>query len=159
MIRHLLLALPLALTLAGAPALAQDSGLTIYTAQHQALTQEWADAFTAKTGIPVSIRKGTDVLMANQIVQEGLNSPADLFLTENSPAMMMVQEAGLFSPVAPKTLANIPEQFRPAGGMWTGIAARTTLFVYNTEMIGADELPQSMLDLAKPEWKGRSGPP
>jgi iron(III) transport system substrate-binding protein len=149
--------LALALTLVAAPALAQEQGLTVYTSQHQALTQEWADAFAAKTGIPVTIRKGTDVLMANQIVQEGLNSPADIFLTENSPAMMMVQDADLFSPVEPETLAQIPEQFRPKGGMWTGIAARTTMFVYNTEMLDEADLPVSMLDLANPEWQGRWG--
>ena len=125
--------------------------------QHAALTQEWADAFTAETGIPVAIRKGTDILMANQIVQEGLNSPADVFLTENSPAMMMVEQAGLFSPVAPETLAAIPEEFRPASGMWTGIAARTTIFVYNKELLSEADLPKSMLDLAKPEWQGRWG--
>lgn len=157
MTKTLLSTIALALTLAAAPALAQDGGLTVYTSQHQALTQEWADAFSAKTGIAVTIRKGTDVLMANQIVQEGLNSPADIFLTENSPAMMMVEDAGLFSPVAPETLAQIPEQFRPEGGMWTGIAARTTLFVYNTEMLDEADLPVSMLDLAKPEWRGRWG--
>lgn len=136
---------------------AQDPGITVYTSQHQALTQAWADAFTAKTGIPVAIRKGTDILMANQIVQEGLNSPADIFLTENSPAMVMVEQAGLFSPVAPDTLAQVPEEFRPTSGMWTGIAARTTLFVYNTEMLKEADLPRSMLDLAKPEWEGRWG--
>jgi iron(III) transport system substrate-binding protein len=146
MTRLFLATLALTLTLATA-ALAQDNGLTVYTSQHQALTQEWADGFTAKTGIPVAIRKGTDVLMANQIVQEGLNSPA----------MMMVEDAGLFSPVAPETLANTPEQFRPQSGMWTGIAARTTMLVYNTEMISEDELPVSMLDLANPEWQGRWG--
>jgi iron(III) transport system substrate-binding protein len=139
------------------PALGQDAGITVYTSQHAALTQEWADAFTAETGIPVAIRKSTDILMANQIVQEGLNSPADVFLTENSPAMMMVEEAGLFSPVAPETLAMVPEEFQPASGMWTGIAARTTLFVYNTELLTEDELPASMLDLAAPEWAGRWG--
>lgn len=139
------------------PAAAQDNGITVYTAQHAALTQEWATAFTAETGIPVAIRKGTDILMANQIVQEGLNSPADIFLTENSPAMVMVEEAGLFSPVAPETLAAVPEEFRPASGMWTGIAARTTLFVYNKEILAEADLPKSMLDLAKPEWEGRWG--
>jgi len=156
MTRTFLTTLALTLTLATS-VLAQDNGLTVYTSQHQALTQEWADAFTAKTGIPVAIRKGTDVLMANQIVQEGLNSPADIFLTENSPAMTMVEEVGLFLPVAPETLANTPEQFRPQSGMWTGIAARTTMLVYNTEMISEDELPVSMLDLANPEWQGRWG--
>ncbi len=139
------------------PATAQEEGITVYTSQHQALTQEWADAFTEETGIAVAIRKGTDILMANQIVQEGLNSPADVFLTENSPAMVMVEEAGLFSPLAEETLAAVPEQFRPSSGMWTGIGARTTLFVYNKDMLGEDELPNSMLDLAAPEWQGRWG--
>jgi iron(III) transport system substrate-binding protein len=158
MTKYILSTLALALALAAAPALAQDDGgITVYTSQHQALTQEWADGFTAKTGIPVAIRKGTDILMANQIVQEGLNSPADIFLTENSPAMVMVEQAGLFLPVAPETLAQIPEQFQPASGMWTGIAARTTLFVYNTELLSEAELPVSMLDLARPEWQGRWG--
>lgn len=147
----------LALTALAVPALAQDAGITVYTSQHQALTQEWADAFTAETGIPVAIRKGTDILMANQIVQEGLNSPADIFLTENSPAMVMVEQAGLFSPVAPETLAMVPEDFRPTSGMWTGIAARTTLFVYNKELLAEADLPKSMLDLAGPEWQGRWG--
>ena len=41
--------------------------------------------------------------------------------------------------------------------MWTGIAARTTLFVYNTEMLSEADLPVSMLDLADPEWQGRWG--
>jgi iron(III) transport system substrate-binding protein len=156
MSRLRLLAATLALA-AAVPAFAQDGGITVYTSQHQALTQEWADAFTAETGIAVQIRKGTDILMANQIVQEGLNSPADIFLTENSPAMVMVEQAGLFSPVAPETLAAVPEQFRPASGMWTGIAARTTLFVYNKDLLAEADLPKSMLDLSKPEWEGRWG--
>jgi iron(III) transport system substrate-binding protein len=80
-----------------------------------------------------------------------------VFLTENSPAMTMVEQADLFSPVAPETLAGIPEEFRPQSGMWTGIAARTTIFVYNKEMLAEADLPKSMLDLANPEWQGRWG--
>ena len=129
------------------PAAAQDGTITVYTAQHAALTQEWADAFTAETGIKVAIRKGTDILMANQIVQEG----------ENSPAMVMVEQAGMFLPVNSETLAAVPEQFRPQSGMWTGIAARTTIFVYNTDLLKDADLPKSMLDLADPAWQGRWG--
>ena len=139
------------------PAAAQDEGIVVYTSQHAALTQSWADGFTAETGIPVTIRKGTDMVMANQIIQEGANSPADIFLTENSPAMVLVEQAGLFAPVDPSTLDDIPEEFRPTSGMWTGIAARSTVFAYNTELIDEADLPASMLDLAAPEWEGRWG--
>ena len=52
-------------------AVAASGTLTVYNAQHEALTQEWADAFTEQTGITVTIRNGTDTELANQIVQEG----------------------------------------------------------------------------------------
>ncbi|HMR31992.1 MAG TPA: iron ABC transporter substrate-binding protein [Geminicoccaceae bacterium] len=151
----LLLGLALVASLPGRAG-AQD-GLTIYSSQHAALTHEWAAAFTARTGIPVTVRRNTDVVLANQIVQEGTRSPADVFLTENSPAMVLVEAAGLFAPVAPATLAQVPAEFRPSSGKWTGIAARATVFAYNTTRLAEADLPKSMLDLAKPEWRGRWG--
>ena len=90
----------LAIAAAFLPGLARaDEGIVVYNAQHESLTQEWADAFTAKTGIPVTLRQGSDLEIGNQIVQEGASSPADVFLTENSPAMVLVDNAGLFEPL------------------------------------------------------------
>jgi iron(III) transport system substrate-binding protein len=138
------------------PASAQVAdSLTIYNAQHEGLTREWADAFAEETGIVVTIRNGSDMEFANQIVQEGERSPADVFLTENSPAMALVDGKGLFEPVDKATLEQVPEQFRPANGHWIGVAARSTVFAYDKTKLSADQLPKSMLDLAQPEWKGR----
>jgi iron(III) transport system substrate-binding protein len=134
---------------------AQDNEIIVYNAQHESLTEAWAEAFTKETGIKVTIRGGSDTELGNQLVQEGAASPADVFLTENSPAMALVDRAGLFAPLDADTLAQVPEQYRPANGHWTGIAARSTVFVYNTSKLTADQLPKSMLDLADPSWKGR----
>lgn len=142
---------------AGDDAAADPEALVVYNAQHEQLTEEWADAFTAETGIEVVLRNGDDSELANQLVQEGTASKADVFLTENSPAMSLVEDAGLFAPVDESTLALVPEQFRPASGLWTGIAARSTVLVYNPELISESELPASLLDLADPEWKGKWG--
>jgi len=136
-------------------ALAQDGGITVYNAQHESLTQEWADAFTKQTGIQVTIRQGSDLEVGNQLVQEGANSPADVFLTENSPGMVLVDNAGLFAPLPEDILAQIPAEYRPENGHWTGIAARSTVFAYDKNKLNADTLPKSMLDLADPSWKGR----
>ena len=141
----------------GADTAADADALVVYNAQHEQLTEEWAEAFTAETGIDVVLRNGDDSELANQLVQEGTASKADVFLTENSPAMSLVEEAGLFAPVDDSTLALVPEQYRPASGLWTGIAARSTVLVYNPDLISEDELPASLLDLAEPEWKGRWG--
>ena len=129
--------------------------VTIYNAQHQELIEEIAPGFTKETGIEVKLRNGSDFELANQLVQEGSASPADVFLTENSPAMSLVQSKGLFSPVEAKTLAQVPEQYSPSDGSWMGFAARSTVLAYNTDKVKEADLPASILDLAKPEWKGK----
>lgn len=129
--------------------------ITVYNAQHDSLTKEWVDAFTKETGVKVTIRQGSDTELSNQIVQEGAASPADVFLTENSPAMAQVENAGLFADVDKATVDQVPAEFRPSTNKWTGIAARSTVLVYDKAKLTEDKLPKSMLDLAKPEWKGR----
>ena len=129
--------------------------LTVYNAQHESLTQAWVDEFTKQTGVQVTLRNGDDSELGNLLVQEGAASPADVFLTENSPAMALVENAGLFAPVDQATLDQVPEAYRPSTGAWTGIAARSTVFAYNPTMLTADQLPASLLDLQNPEWKGR----
>ncbi|QSE87665.1 iron ABC transporter substrate-binding protein (plasmid) [Rhodococcus pseudokoreensis] len=138
---------------------ATDSGaanqITVYNAQHESLTQEWADAFTAETGIEVELRNGSDTELGNQLVAEGDQSPADVFLTENSPAMTLVENAGLFTDVNQDVLDQVPSQYRPSSGKWTGIAARSTVFAYNKDQLPQDQLPKSLLDLQDPAWKDR----
>jgi iron(III) transport system substrate-binding protein len=133
--------------------------LLIYNAQHESLTKEWIDAFTKETGIKVTYRQGGDTELGNQLVAEGQASPADVFLTENSPAMAAVERAGLFADLDADTLNQVPAQYRPSSGKWTGVAARTTVFVYNKTKVAPDQLPKSLLDLQQPAWKGRWGAP
>lgn len=136
-------------------AAAQADGIVVYNAQHESLTKAWIEGFTKETGIKVTVRNGDDTEMGNQLVQEGAASPADVFLTENSPAMVLVDNAGLFAPVAPSTLEQVGAAYRPAHGKWVGIAARSTVFVYNPSKLAEADLPKSLMDLAAPNWKGR----
>ena len=132
-----------------------NEGIVIYNAQHENLVKSWVDGFTKETGIKVTLRNGDDSELGNQLVQEGSASPADVFLTENSPSMVLVDNANLFAPLDADTLKQVPAEYRPAHGRWIGIAARSTVFVYNPEKLNEKQLPESLMDLAKPEWKGR----
>lgn len=135
----------------------QDVVLVLYNAQHPNVAEAWAKGFTNKTGIKVAIRSGRDLDLANQIIQEGASSPADLFITENSPGMARVESAGLFAAVDPATYLQTPARFSSPSGTWVGIAARTTVFVYNTSLLNEQTLPKSIMELANPEWKDRFG--
>jgi iron(III) transport system substrate-binding protein len=131
--------------------------LTIYSAQHENLTEAWGKAFQEETGIEVQVRYGNDSSMGAQIVQEGTGSPADVFLTENSPAMTTVEQAGLLAPVDAATFAQVGQQFVPSSRDWVGIAARSTVLVYNPSKIAEADLPASLMDLADPEYAGQWG--
>lgn len=129
--------------------------VVVYNAQHEELISVVAKAFTKKTGIDVELRNGSDLELANQLVAEGKASPADVFLTENSPAMALVDSKGLFRTLPSTILDRIPAQYRPEDGAWTGFAGRSTVLVYNPSLIKESELPTSLLDLADPKYKGK----
>ena len=69
--------------------------------------------------------------------------------------MAQVENAGLFADVDKATIDQVPAEFRPSTNKWTGIAARSTVLVYDKAKLTEDQLPKSMMDLAKPEWKGK----
>jgi len=71
--------------------------------------------------------------------------------------MTQVENAGLFTDVDKATLDQVPADYRPSTGKWTGIAARSTVFAYNKNKLNADQLPKSIMDLANSSWKGRWG--
>ncbi|TCN41793.1 iron(III) transport system substrate-binding protein [Kribbella orskensis] len=134
---------------------ADPGSLQVYSAQHENLTKAWAEAFTAATGVKVQIRKGSDASMGHQIVAEGSESPADVFLTENSPAMTLVEQNKLLAPLEEATRRQVPANLTPSSKAWTSIAARSTVLVYNPSKLPEADLPKSLMDLAGPEWKDR----
>jgi iron(III) transport system substrate-binding protein len=151
------LALGTVLVACGNSAASEEATLTIYNAQHENLVKAMLADFTSETGIKLEYRNGEDPELANQIVQEGAASPADVFLTENSPSVDVVDRAGLFAPLDQKALDQVGEQYRPSSGNWVGFAARSTVLAYNPSKIDKAELPTSLLDLADPKWKKQVG--
>src|SRR5271166_5833226 len=131
------------------------ASLTLYSAQHEQTVDLLTKAFTKQTGIEVKVHTGEAPELASQIVKEGASSPADVFFTENSPELELLSEKGLLAKVAPETLAAVPAQDSGSAGDWVGVLARENVLAYNTGMIQEAALPASLLDLAKPEWKGK----
>ncbi|WP_244242207.1 iron ABC transporter substrate-binding protein [Nocardioides seonyuensis] len=152
-----LAAAALALPALSACSLLNPPDLVVYNAQHEELLDEIVPLFEEQSGLDVELRSGKDLEMANQIVEEGKDSPADVFLTENSPAMSIVDKEGLFAPVPDEALASIPPEFVPSSKTWTGFLARSTVAMYNTDSMTEADMPASILDFAEPEWKGRVG--
>jgi iron(III) transport system substrate-binding protein len=145
------------LGLAVCPALAKAQTLTLYSAQHEQVVGMLTAMFTRQTGINVQVHTGEGPEIAAQILQESADSPADVFFTENSPELNLLDEKSLLAPVDPATLADVPAQYSAADGHWLGVLARENVLDFNPSMISEAALPNSLMDLAKPEWAGKIG--
>ena len=139
----------------GDPGGSSGGSLTLYSSQHEPMTEALIEGFEAQSGASVAVRYGEDEGLASQIEQEGDATPADVVLTENTPPLEALGEKELLAPVEPSALKEVPSQYSSANGDWVGVAARETVMVYDPKQIAANELPASILDLAKPEWKGK----
>ncbi|MEO9190522.1 MAG: extracellular solute-binding protein [Acetobacteraceae bacterium] len=162
MLRHLLhpkphtaLAAVVALALGCAAPAARATTLVLYAAQHEQTVDQVVKAFTKETGIDVKVRTGEPPELASELLKEGASSPADVFFTANSPELTLLSENGRLAKVDPATLARVPPQYNSPTGDWIGVLARVNVLVFNTSKIKASALPASLLDLAKPEWKGK----
>jgi iron(III) transport system substrate-binding protein len=147
----------LALALAILPGAGHAETLTLYSAQHEQVVDMLTAAFTKQTGIKVVVHEGEGPDIAAQILTEGANSPADVFFTENSPELNLLDEKGLLAPVAAATLADVPAKDSAADGDWLGVLARENVIDYNPALIAAAAMPASLLDLAGPSWQGKIG--
>jgi iron(III) transport system substrate-binding protein len=134
---------------------ASAATLVLYNAQHEQTVNDLVSAFEKTTGVHVTVHSGDGPEVANQIIQEGKRSPADVFFTENSPEIAVLDVKGLLAKVDPKALAKIPPKYSAADGSWVGVLAREDVLAYNPSLISADKLPKSLLDLAGPAWKGK----
>ncbi len=129
--------------------------LTLYNGQHLQTTDGLVTAFEKKYGVQVNVHSDDEDVLANQLIQEGSRSPADVFFTENSPALMSLQERGLLAKVSSSTLAHVPSKYDSPNGDWVGVTARVNVLVYNTNLLQPDQVPTSIMDLALPQWKNK----
>ena len=144
-----------ALAASGSLARAGAGSLTIYSGQHEQTVSKLVADFEKRSGVNVAVRSADEATLANQIIQEGSRSPADVFFAENPPALQALSERGLLATVPAATLSAVPRSDSSPEHVWVGISARASVLVYNKDEIKAGALPASLLDLAKPRWKGK----
>jgi len=141
--------------LAGCAPSDTDGDFVVYVGRSETLIQPLIDQYVAETGVEVQVRYAGSAELAAQILEEGENSPADVFMAQDAGALGAVSKAGFLRELDSDLLNLIDPEYRAADGTWMGVSGRVRVFNYNPEKV--TELPNSVLDLAGPEWKGRVG--
>ena len=134
----------------------EDPGsLVIYSGRSESLVAPVIEQFAEATGIDVQIKYGSSFALAATLLEEGSNSPADIFFAQDPGGLGAV--SSMLSAMPADVVLKVPEWARASDGSWVGISGRARVLVYSTELVSEDELPTSAMDLTDPRWKGKVG--
>ena len=131
--------------------------VTIYSGRDEALVGPILERFNEETGIAIDVRYGDSADLALLIAEEGENTPADVFFSQTPGAVDFLEEQELLGTLPDDVLGRVDPQYESAEGHWVGTTARQRVLVYNEDMVDADDLPDSVLDLTAEEYRGRVG--
>jgi iron(III) transport system substrate-binding protein len=115
------------------------------------------ELFEQETGITVLARTGKLDDLAEQVIADGADSPADVFYAPLPDALGLLSTAGRLAPLSGEQLGRVPEAYRSPDGTWVGTSGRALIVVYNTDRVSVDDLPDSILGFTDPAWRGRLG--
>lgn len=131
----------------------EDSSLTIYSGRSQEFIEPFFTAFTEATGIELDVRYGDSAALAAQILEEGNNSPADLFLSQDAGALGAVAGAKLLASLDQSLLERVASNYRAPSKDWVAITGRARVLAYAPDRVAS--LPSSIDELISENWKGR----
>jgi iron(III) transport system substrate-binding protein len=139
------------------PGAEHDRALVVYAGRSESLVGPLLEAIERETGIRIEVRYGGSSELAATILEEGENSPADLFLSQDAAALGALSRAGRLRSLAPEILEAVPPEFRSNRDDWVGLSGRARTLVYEPSRIAESELPQSLEAIGSEQYRGRFG--
>jgi len=99
-------------------------------------------------------REGGTAQLANTIIEEGENSPADVFWAVDAGSLGAVAAADMAATLSADVVESVPDEFHPTD-QWVGTAGRARSIPYNTNQFSASDIPNTVMDF--PDSEGLTG--
>ncbi len=147
----LLLALVLPLAACG------EDTLTVYSGRNEDLVGPLIQRFEDETGIETEVRYADSPELAATLLEEGEETPADVFFSQDAGALGALQERRMLADLPGPVLGRVAPRFRSAAGDWVGTSGRVRVIAFDTREVRTGELPPSVLGLTNARFRGRVG--
>lgn len=131
--------------------------ITVYSGRTEALVGPLLQRFGPESGITVQVRYGDSAALAAAILEEGANSPADVFFSQDAGALGALAQRALLAPLPDDILNKVDGKYRSPKSEWVGVSGRARTVVYNTQAVQESQLPDSILGFTDSRWNGRIG--
>ena len=152
-----LLALVLVAVTLGACGIGEGSEdtLTIYSGRSETLVAPIIQQFDRTAGVKVQVKYAGTAQLAGTLLEEGANSPADIFFAQDPGGLGAVED--MLAVLPQEILRRVPDWARSPEDKWVGISGRARTVVYNTDRLTEAELPDDLFGFTDPQWQGRIG--
>ena len=128
--------------------------VNVYSARHYDFDKVLYETFEKKTGIKVKLVNGKASELLENLIRDGKNTDADLFLTADIANLNQAIEEGLTQPIDSKIVnQNITKGLKGENNQWIGISLRARAIAYDKQKVNKDEL-STFAELANEKWKG-----
>ncbi len=131
--------------------------LVVYSGRKESLVGPIIEQFKEATGIEVEVKYGSTGEIAATLMEEGMNTPADVFFAQDPGGLGAIANAGMFSKLSADILGLAPDWAQSPEGLWVGISGRARTLVYSTADLDSADLPDTLQGLTDPKWKGKIG--
>ena len=143
--------------LAAACTAAPPSSITVYSGRSEELVGPIIERFESETGIQADVRYGDTAELAGLLLEEGANTPADVYFAQDAGALGAVAAAGMLEVLPAELLNRVAAELRSPDGEWVGISGRARVVAYDTRELTPAQLPDSIHGFTDPAWRGRLG--
>lgn len=135
----------------------EGADLVIYSGRNEALVGPLIDQLQKETGVKVGARYATSAELAAQLLEEGADTKADLFFSQDAGALGALGAAGRLETLDPALTGRVIEGFADEQNLWVGTSARSRVIAYDPAK--APEVAQmTTIDaVLDPKYKGRVG--
>ena len=96
--------------------------LVIYSGRSESLVDAIIQQFSQATGIPVEVKYAGTAQLAATLLEEGDNSPADIFFAQDPGGLGAIE--GMLAILPDRVLSRVPEWARSSQGRWVGLSGR-----------------------------------
>ncbi|ATW52098.1 iron ABC transporter substrate-binding protein [Streptomyces peucetius] len=134
-----------------------DSSLVIYSGRNEKLVKPVLDKLEKAVGSKVEVRYGDSAELAAQILEEGDRTKAGLFFSQDAGALGALSREGVLAKLPQSSLEEVDPAYRGGKGDWVGLSGRVRVIAYNPDKVAEDDVPDSVHDVVKPEWKDKVG--
>lgn len=110
--------------------------LVIYSGRSENLVAPLIEEFEKETGINVEVRYGGTAEMAATILEEGDNSPADVFFAQDAGSLGALAQAGRLEKLPDETVNKVDARYRGLDGEWVGASGRARAGVQHRPAAG-----------------------